>query len=163
MSTKVATLVVSLLALAEGQSNDRDVLREANTDEVLNVISPELIDRVAHRLYADDEANLSAYERLMANDKRKKMEYLNNIRPDLIPTPEERALHHETQSEGHLSDGHHEPIRHSDDHHTIDDIPTSDPTKESIRDQVMRESARRQNNLMEAKREREEAAKAEKE
>ena len=158
MSTKVATLVVSLLALAEGQSNDRDVLREANTDEVLNVISPELIDRVAHRLYADDEANLSAYERLMANDKRKKMEYLNNIRPDLIPTPEERALHHETHSEGH-----HEPVRHSDDHHTIDDIPTSDPTKESIRDQVMRESARRQNNLMEAKREREEAAKAEKE
>ena len=86
MSSKVATLVVGLLAIAEGRSADRNTLREANTDEVLNVISPELIDRVAHQLYADDQANLSAYERLMANDKRKKMDYLNNIRPDLIPT-----------------------------------------------------------------------------
>ena len=135
MSTKVATLVVSLLALAEGQSNDRNVLREANTDEVLNVISPELIDRVAYRLYADDEANLSAYERLMASDKRKKMEYLNNIRPDLIPTPEERALHHETPVEGH-----HEPIRHKDDlqyvqgHHQMSNqMPDQDKLEQVMR------------------------------
>ena len=47
MSSKVATLVVSLLAIAEGRSTDREALREANTDEVLNVISPELLDRVA--------------------------------------------------------------------------------------------------------------------
>lgn len=31
MSSKVTTLVVSLLAIAEGHSNDKDVLREANT------------------------------------------------------------------------------------------------------------------------------------
>jgi len=86
MSTKVATLVVSLLAMAEGRNSDRNVLRDANTEEVLDVISPELLDRVAYHLYADDEAHLSAYERLMASDKRKKMDYLNNIRPDLIPT-----------------------------------------------------------------------------
>ena len=85
MSSKVATLVVGLLAIAEGRSTDRNMLREANNDDVLNVISPELLDRVAKQLYADDQANLSAYERLMANDKRKKMDYLNNIRPDLTP------------------------------------------------------------------------------
>lgn len=124
--------------MAEGQSNDRNVLREANTDEVLNVISPELIDRVAHHLYADDEAHLSAYERLMASDKRKKMDYLNNIRPDLIPTMEERAAHHDMPVKEQ-----HEPVRPTEDHHSIDDIPNSDPTKESIRDRVQRESARR--------------------
>jgi hypothetical protein len=89
MSSKVATLVVGLLAIAEGRSSDRETLREANTEEVLNLISPELLDRVAQNLYADDTANLSAYERLMQNDKRKKMDYLNNIRPDLIPVERE--------------------------------------------------------------------------
>ena len=56
---------MSILAIAEGRSNDREILREANTDEVLDVISPELLDRVAHQLYADDARNLSAYESLL--------------------------------------------------------------------------------------------------
>ena len=151
MSSKVATLVVGLLAIAEGRSSDRNMLREANTDEVLNVISPELLDRVAQQLYAEDQANLSAYERLMANDKRKKMDYLNNIRPDLIPAEAEPVV-----------EENHAPLRHVDDHYTIDDIPKSDPTKESITDMIRRESSRRQNSMMDAKREREEAARKEK-
>ena len=77
MSSKVATLVVSLLAIAEGRSTDREVLREANSDEVLNVISPELLDRVAQQLYVDDVAHLSEYERLSHQDKHRKMDYLN--------------------------------------------------------------------------------------
>ena len=47
-------MVVGLLAIAEGRSTDRNMLREANNDEVLNVISPELLDRVAKQLYAED-------------------------------------------------------------------------------------------------------------
>ena len=82
MSSKVATLVLSLLAIAEGQSTDREVLREANSDEVLNMVSPELLDRVAQQLYADDHAHLSEYERLMHHDKRSKMNYLNDARPE---------------------------------------------------------------------------------
>lgn len=54
MSSKVATLLLGLLALAEGRSNDREMLREANVDDVLDVISPEMLDRIAHRLYAED-------------------------------------------------------------------------------------------------------------
>ena len=77
MSSKVATLVVSLLAIAEGRSTDREALREANSDEVLNVISPELLDRVAQQLYVDDVAHLSEYERLSHQDKHRKMDYLN--------------------------------------------------------------------------------------
>jgi hypothetical protein len=105
MSSKVATLIVGLLAIAEGRSNDHEVLREANVDDVLDVISPEMLDRIAHRLYAEDTDNLSAYERLIKDDKRKKMDYLNNIRPDMIP--EER--HHETSE-------HHVPVQHADEH-----------------------------------------------
>ena len=41
----------------------------------------------------------------------------------------------------------------------MDDIPKPDPTKESIRDKVLQESKRRQNDLMEAKRQAEELAK----
>lgn len=105
MSSKVATLVVGLLAIAEGRSADRNMLREANDDDVLNVISPELLDRVAKQLYADDQANLSAYERLMANDKRKKMDYLNNIRPDLIPESNDPVIEENRA-----------PLRPADDH-----------------------------------------------
>ncbi len=65
MTSKVATLIVGLLAIAEGQSNDHELLREANVDDVLDVISPEMLDRIAHRLYAEDSADLSAYERLL--------------------------------------------------------------------------------------------------
>ena len=97
------------------------MLKEANTPAVLDVISPELLDRVAYHLYADDEANLSAYERLMANDKRKKMDYLNNIRPDLIPNKDERKVH-EVPAKEQLK-----PVVDKDDHHSIEDIPKSDP------------------------------------
>ena len=41
----------------------------------------------------------------------------------------------------------------------MEDIPKPDPTKESIRDKVLQESKRRQNDLMEAKRQAEELAK----
>lgn len=78
------------------------------------------------------------------------MDYLNNVRPDLIPA--DRELHR-------AAEDHQVPQRRQDDHYSIDDIPKSDPTKESIRDQVLRESQRRQ----EAKRKQDEAAKAEKE
>jgi len=134
--------------MAEGANNDREMLREANNDDVLDVISPELLDRIAHRLYAEDETHLSAYERLLQSDKRRKMEYLNNIRPDLIPGEPE---HHEPVAEDHKA-----AFQRPDDHFSIDDIPKSDPTKESIRDRVMRESQRRQ----EEKRKKDEAAKA---
>ena len=69
MSKKTASLLVGLLAIAEGQSSDRNLLAEANRDEVLNLISPELLDSVAKRLYAEEPENLSAYERLLKDDK----------------------------------------------------------------------------------------------
>ena len=52
MSKKTASLLVGLLAIADGQSTDRNLLAEANRDEVLNLISPELLDKVAQRLYS---------------------------------------------------------------------------------------------------------------
>ena len=121
---------------------------------MLNVISPELIDRMAQRLYADDQASLSAYERLMQNDKQKKMDYLNNIRPDLIPVAPTNEPVVEPARQDVM------PVHNSGDHYSIDDIPKSEPTKDNITDMVKRESNRRQNSLMEAKREREEAARA---
>lgn len=80
MSSKVATLVLSLLAIAEGNSKDTESLIEANSDEVLDVISHELIDRMAHNLYANDEAHLDAYDHLLRSnaDKRTKMQYIND-------------------------------------------------------------------------------------
>ena len=122
MSSKVATLVVGLLAIAEGRSTDRNMLREANNDEVLNVISPELLDRVAKQLYAEDQANLSAYERLMANDKRKKMDYLNNIRPDLIPESNDPVIEENRA-----------PLRPADDH--VQDNRSSRPVKNQMPNQ----------------------------
>ena len=83
MSKQVATLLVGLLAMAEGRTNDRTMLNEANREDVLNEIDHEMLDKIAQRLYAEEPENLSAYERLVKDDKRKKMEYLNNIRPDL--------------------------------------------------------------------------------
>ena len=77
-------MIVGLLAFAEGRSDDRDMLREANRDDVLREVEPEMLDRIAYRLYAADDENLSAYERLLKDDKRKKMDYLNNVRPDLV-------------------------------------------------------------------------------
>jgi hypothetical protein len=83
MSKKTASLLVGLLAIAEGHSEDRNLLSEANRDDVLNVISPELLDNIAKRLYAEDDSQLSAYERLLKDDKKRKMDYLNNVRqPD---------------------------------------------------------------------------------
>ena len=107
MSSKVATLIVGLLAIAEGRSDDRNLLREANVDDVLDVISPEMLDRIAKKLYAEDDENMSAYERLLKSDKRRKMDYLNNIRPDLIHEDRER---HQAAEEEHI------PLRHADDH-----------------------------------------------
>ena len=153
MSKQVATLLVGLLAMAEGRTNDRTMLNEANREDVLSEIDHEMLDKIAHRLYAEDSEHLSAYERLVKDDKRKKMEYLNNIRPDLG----ESEPHHTEEVA---------PVRehHSEDHHyTVDDIPKPDPTKESIRDKVLQESKRRQNDLMEAKRQAEELAKEDEE
>ena len=130
MSKQAATLLVGLLALAEGRSNDMNYLREADREDMLNEISPEMLDKIAYRLYAEDVEHLSAYERLIKDDKRRKMDYLNNIRPDLA-VPEHRERLHE---EGKV------PTSHHNDHHTEDDIPKPDPTKESIRDQVLQES-----------------------
>ena len=76
-------MLVGLLSLAEGRSDDINMLREADREDVLREIDPEMLDRIAHRLYAEDEENLSAYERLLKDDKRRKMDYLNNIKPDL--------------------------------------------------------------------------------
>ena len=86
MSKQVAALLIGgLLALAEGRSDDRSMLGEAaGREDVLNEISPEMLDKIAHRLYADDEKNLSAYERLLKDDKRKKMDYLSTIKPEFV-------------------------------------------------------------------------------
>jgi len=40
MSSKVTTLLVGLLAFAEGRTNDTEMLREANADDVIEMISP---------------------------------------------------------------------------------------------------------------------------
>ena len=84
MSKQVAALLIGgLLALAEGRSDDQSMLGEAaGREDVLNEISPDMLDKIAHRLYADDEKNLSAYERLLKDDKRKKMDYLSTIKPE---------------------------------------------------------------------------------
>ena len=87
--TAATSLLVGLLAIAEGRSNDMAYLNElANREDMLDQVEPQMLDRIAQRLYADSEENMSAYDRLL-NDKRKKMDYLNNIRPDLIPNREE--------------------------------------------------------------------------
>lgn len=65
MSKKTASLLLGLLAIAEGQSDDRNLLSEANREDVLNYISPELLDNIAKRLYTDDTDNMSAYEKLL--------------------------------------------------------------------------------------------------
>ena len=104
MSKTAATLLVGLLALAEGRSNDMDYLREADREDMMDMIEPEMLDRIAQRLYAEDEEHMSAYDRLL-DDKRKKMDYLNNIRPDLIP--ENREHHQERHHEAEEADRHH--------------------------------------------------------
>ena len=90
MSKQAATLLVGLLALAEGRSDEYNMLREADREDVFHDIHPSTLDRIAHRLYADDEEHLSAYERLLKDDKRKKMDYLNGIRPDIAQEHERR-------------------------------------------------------------------------
>ena len=85
-----ALLIGGLLALAEGRSDDRSMLGEAaDREDVLNEISPDILDKIAYRLYAEDEKNLSAYERLLKDDKRKKMDYLNTIRPEFAYNTED--------------------------------------------------------------------------
>ena len=81
--SKTAGLLVGLLAIAEGQSTDRNLLSEANTEAVLNVISPELLDSIAKRLYTEDSHEMSAYERLVKEDKQRKMDYLNSVKRDI--------------------------------------------------------------------------------
>ena len=156
MSKQVATLLVGLLAFAEGRTNNLNYLREADRDDVLDEVSPDTLDRIAHRLYAQESENMSAYERLLKDDKRKKMDYINNIRPDLLP--EDRRHHpagHDYVDE--------ELTHHAKDHYTVDDIPKPNSSKESIRDQVLRQSQRRQNDLMEAKKQKDELSKADQE
>ena len=55
MSKQAATMLVGLLALAEGRSNDMNYLREANREDMMDQIDPVLLDRIAQRLYAEDE------------------------------------------------------------------------------------------------------------
>ena len=110
-------MLVGLLAMAEGRSTDRNMLREADRDDVLEQIEHETLDRIAHRLYADDQEHLSAYERLLKDDKRKKMDYLNNIRPDLIER-EQLHLAEEHEHEAEL----HEPARHPEKDHVQDRV-----------------------------------------
>lgn len=150
MSKQVATLIVGLLAFAEGRTDNINYLREADREDVLDEISHDTLDRIAHRLYASESENLSAYERLLKDDKRKKMDYLNSIRPDLLPENRNQPASAEDYD-------------NSKDHYTVDDIPNQDPAKESIRDKVLRESQRRQNDLMEAKRLNDELNNAQKE
>ena len=101
MTSKTACLLVGLLAIAEGHSEDMNVLREANRDDVLNVISPELLDTIAKRLYNEDTEHMSAYERLLHNDKQRKMDYLSNVKRDIpangIPRSNELPHAHSPQ------------------------------------------------------------------
>ena len=54
MSKQAATLLLGLLAMAEGRSDDRNMLREADREDVLHQVETQTLDRIAHRLYADD-------------------------------------------------------------------------------------------------------------
>ena len=54
MSKQAATLLLGLLAMAEGRSDDRNMLREADREDVLNQVETQTLDRIAYRLYADD-------------------------------------------------------------------------------------------------------------
>ena len=74
-------MLVGLLALAEGRSDDRNMLREADHEDVLHQVDTETLDRIAHRIYADEPQYLSAYERLHKDDKRQKMDYLKRTEP----------------------------------------------------------------------------------
>ena len=126
MSKQAATLLVGLLALAEGRSDEFNMLREADREDVFDEVHPELLDRIAHRLYAEDEEHLSAYERLLKDDKRKKMDYLNGIRPDLHAKALEQEA--ERQQKEHVPATHHEGMDHVQDarahrRNQIDDNP----------------------------------------
>ena len=116
--------------MAEGRSDDRNMLREADREDVLHQVDTETLDRIAHRLYADDYEQLSAYERLLKDDKRKKMDYLNNIKPELTNPLNGEKQHEEAMRTPMREETHH------DEHHTVDDIP-------NIRDKVLQESKRR--------------------
>jgi len=52
-------------------------------EDVLNEISPDMLDKIAYRFHADNEKNLSAYERLLKDEKRKKMDYLRTQKPEV--------------------------------------------------------------------------------
>ena len=101
MSKTIASLLVGLLAVAEGSSTDRNLLEEANREDVLNVISPELLDSIAKRLYTQDSEEMSAYERLIKEDKQRKMDYLNTVKRDAYsndlpsPTSNDFIPHHD--------------------------------------------------------------------
>ena len=59
----MATLILGLLAMAEGRSDDREMLLEAaGRDDVLEMVSPEMIDKIAHHMYAGQEEHLNGYE-----------------------------------------------------------------------------------------------------
>jgi hypothetical protein len=73
---------LGLLAIAEGQSDDRNLLSEANREDVLNYISPELLDNIAKRLYTKEPEQMSAYEKLVQGDKQRKMDYLSQFKKD---------------------------------------------------------------------------------
>ena len=55
MSKQATTLLLGLLAMAEGRNDDRNTLREADREDVLHQVETQTLDRIAHRLYADDQ------------------------------------------------------------------------------------------------------------
>ena len=146
MSKKTATLLVGLLAMAEGSSSDRNLLSEANRDDVLNVISPELLDSIAKRLYSEDPHTMSAYERLLKDDKQRKMDYLNNVKRDNDPNG------HPYQASNEM------PLSHPDHVTDFDPEKGSDPS--TIKDRILAEQERKQKVMREFKeREKEERSK----
>ena len=63
--------------MAEGRSDDRDMLREATErEDVLHQVDTETLDRIAHRMFSDDQEHLNYYDHLVKGDKRQKWEYI---------------------------------------------------------------------------------------
>jgi hypothetical protein len=136
MSKKTASLLVGLLAIAEGQSSDRNLLSEANNADVLNVIAPELLDSIAKRLYSDAPEHLSAYERLIQDDKQRKMDYLNNVRRDAASNSMPSPSYYNNDM----------PPSHHD--HVVDIDPEVKGDPSTIKDRILAEQERVQKNMM---------------
>ena len=125
MSKKTTSLILGLLASAEAQGNDFNMISEANGRDML--------DSYAQQLGSEAPRNLSAYEKFMEDERQKKMDYIDNVRndpyaDDLLQDPPNKGRSNEI------------PMPRDD---YADGLP--DPLPQSIRERVMRESERRQN------------------